>query len=82
MESRAIQIQNSRGLVHDDLPRIHPFVKWAGRKTQLLSKLDEFIPSEFNQYFEPFLGGGAMYFHLISNMNIRFKTYLSQHRVN
>ncbi|MDQ3869710.1 MAG: DNA adenine methylase, partial [Thermoproteota archaeon] len=74
MESRAIQIQNSRGLVHDDLPRIHPFVKWAGRKTQLLSKLDEFIPSEFNQYFEPFLGGGAMYFHLISNMNIRFKT--------
>ena len=77
MQSRAVQTQNSRGLLHNDLPQIHPFVKWAGGKTQLLSRLDEFIPSGFNQYFEPFLGGGAMFFHLISNKNIRFTAYLS-----
>jgi DNA adenine methylase len=77
MQGRAVQTQNSRGLLHNDLPQIHPFVKWAGGKTQLLSRLDEFIPSGFNQYFEPFLGGGAMFFHLISNKNIRFTAYLS-----
>ena len=77
MQSRAVQTQNSRRLLHNDLPQIYPFVKWAGGKTQLLSRLDEVIPSEFNQYFEPFLGGGAMFFHLISNKNIRFTAYLS-----
>src|SRR5919107_448023 len=77
MQSRAVQTQNSRGLLHNDLPQIHPFVKWAGGKTQLLSRLDEVIPSGFNQYFEPFLGGGAMFFHLISNKNIGFTAYLS-----
>ena len=76
MHSKAIQTQNKRGLLPDDLPG-YPFVKWAGGKTQLLSKLDELIPSEFNQYFEPFVGGGAMFFHLISNKNIRFTAYLS-----
>src|SRR5215210_5119627 len=43
MQSRAVQTQNSRGLLHNDLPQIHPFVKWAGGKTQLLSRLDELI---------------------------------------
>jgi DNA adenine methylase len=77
MQSKAIQTQNSRRLLPDDLPQSYPIVKWAGGKTQLLSKLDKFIPSEFNQYFEPFLGGGAMFFHLISRKNIRFTAYLS-----
>jgi DNA adenine methylase len=35
------------------------------------------IPTEFNRYFEPFLGGGAMFFHLISDRNMRFTAYLS-----
>jgi DNA adenine methylase len=55
----------------------YPFVKWAGGKSQLLSELDSMIPSEFNRYFEPFLGGGAMFFHLISDRNMRFSAYLS-----
>lgn len=41
-----------------------PFVKWAGGKTQLLKQIDEHIPQSFNKYIEPFIGGGALYFHL------------------
>jgi len=77
MQSKAIQSRNSQGLCDDDLPQSYPYVKWAGGKTQLLSEIDKTIPSEFNQYFEPFLGGGAMFFHIISNKDIQFTAYLS-----
>lgn len=43
---------------------IHPFVKWAGGKTQLLSKLEDHLPKSFNKYYEPFIGGGALLFKL------------------
>lgn len=42
----------------------HPFVKWAGGKTQILSKLKELMPSEFRDYYEPFTGGGALFFSI------------------
>jgi DNA adenine methylase len=35
------------------------------------------IPSEFNRDHEPFVGGGAMFFHLVSDRNMRFSAYLS-----
>jgi hypothetical protein len=38
-----------------DLRDVHPFVKWAGGKGQLLSELDKLIPNQFDRYFEPFL---------------------------
>lgn len=50
-----------------------PFVKWAGGKTQLLSQYDPYIPSSFGQYFEPFVGGGAMFFHLHNRGMLRGK---------
>ena len=40
---------------------IVPFVKWAGGKRQLLSKIQR-IPENYNHYFEPFVGGGAVFF--------------------
>lgn len=43
---------------------IKPFLKWAGGKTQLLPELIKYIPNEYNKYIEPFIGGGALYFHL------------------
>lgn len=43
---------------------VRPFVKWAGGKTQLLKVITELIPTKFNRYFEPFVGGGALLFKL------------------
>lgn len=41
-----------------------PFVKWAGGKRQIIDKLKEYVPDEFNTYYEPFVGGGALLFEL------------------
>ncbi len=41
-----------------------PFVKWAGGKRWIIKNLNSIIPPKFNNYHEPFLGGGAVYFHL------------------
>lgn len=41
-----------------------PIVKWAGGKTRLLDELAGRAPKRFRRYFEPFIGGGALYFHL------------------
>ncbi|MFZ3058514.1 MAG: Dam family site-specific DNA-(adenine-N6)-methyltransferase [Candidatus Methanoperedens sp.] len=40
------------------------FVKWAGGKTQLLSQFEKFFPTQFNRYYEPFLGSGAVFFYI------------------
>jgi len=63
-----------RQTLKSDVPAAAPFVKWAGGKTQLLHDLDAHIP-EFSRYFEPFLGGGALFFHLSSKF--RFSAFLS-----
>ena len=46
-----------------------PFLKWAGGKGQLLSQLDEHLPADLHKraftYIEPFVGGGAMLFHML-----------------
>ncbi len=41
-----------------------PFVKWAGGKRQVIDKLCEYAPDEFDTYYEPFIGGGALLFEL------------------
>ncbi len=51
---------------HQVLSAPKPFVKWAGGKRQLLSTLEQCIPSKFATYYEPFLGGGAMLFHILT----------------
>lgn len=49
----------SNGLVE-----AQPFLKWAGGKSQLLAQFDPYFPESIASYCEPFVGGGAVFFHL------------------
>jgi DNA adenine methylase len=53
-----------------------PFVKWAGGKRQLLPLITSHVPKKFERYFEPFLGGGAVFFNLVSQ-ETRAKWFIS-----
>jgi DNA adenine methylase len=41
-----------------------PFLKWVGGKAQLLAQFDRLFPKQIDSYYEPFIGGGAVFFHL------------------
>jgi len=46
-----------------------PFVKWAGGKRQFIPILHQNLPEAFGTYYEPFLGGGALLFHILTDKN-------------
>ena len=48
----------------------HPFLKWAGGKRQLIPQMNNFFPKNYNRYIEPFIGGGAVFFHLLPDDSI------------
>ncbi len=53
-----------------------PFLKWAGGKVQLLPQFQQYYPRELREgkietYFEPFLGGGAVFLDIAQNYPIR-----------
>ena len=51
-----------------DRARARPFVKWAGGKRTLVPDIAQRMPESFNTYWEPFLGGGAVFFSLDSRV--------------
>jgi DNA adenine methylase len=56
-------------------PKAKPFLKWAGGKTQLLDAIDRCLPQELERgeitrYVEPFIGSGAVFFHLVRRYTI------------
>lgn len=46
---------------------LQPFTKWTGGKRQLLPIIKSLMPDNYNNYFEPFVGGGALFFDLSPN---------------
>ncbi len=54
-----------------------PFVKWAGGKSQLLDQFEDLFPKTFNNYIEPLVGGGAVFFHLFNTTRIKNKAILN-----
>lgn len=42
-----------------------PFVKWAGGKRQLIPQIRERMPEKYSDYYEPFVGGGAVIFDIL-----------------
>lgn len=67
-----------RYLKKDD-GKIKPFLKWAGGKGQLISEIEKYYPfenSKFNKYAEPFVGGGAVLFDILSKYDLK-EIYIS-----
>lgn len=63
------KIQKTKDFVFSNpISQAKPFVKWVGGKRQLLKQFQNFYPKDFNPitntYFEPFVGGGAVFFNL------------------
>ena len=52
------------------------FIKWSGGKSRSLKIILDNIPSDFNNYYEPFIGGGIVFINIISN-NKKKKSYIS-----
>ena len=54
---------------------VKPFIKWAGGKTQMLKDIKPVYPLELgkkiNRYCEPFVGGGAVLFDVLSNFSLK-----------
>lgn len=59
--------------VEKDESNVKPFLKWAGGKGQLLSEIEKYYPfsdQNINKYAEPFVGGGAVLFDILSKFNL------------
>jgi DNA adenine methylase len=52
---------------HIPKSKAKPFLKWVGGKTQLLTEILPNVPSDYDEYIEPFVGGGALFFALQPN---------------
>ena len=52
-----------------------PLIKWTGSKRPIASKIISYFPKEINCYYEPFLGGGSVFFRLLKS-DISVKKYI------
>lgn len=69
-------------LYNKPIIKAEPFLKWVGGKRQLIPEIEDKLPLKIKnnrricKYFEPFIGGGALFFYLKSKYNIQ-KSYIS-----
>ncbi len=50
--------------INEKVKNARPFVKWVGGKGRLVSELTKYLPETYRDYYEPFVGGGAIFFSL------------------
>jgi len=66
--ARVVLESSGESLIQESTSRrdnlVQPFLKWAGGKRQLVPKIREYLPNDYNLYFEPFIGAGAVLFNL------------------
>lgn len=65
-ESVSALYENLQSSLWGEVPirDVRPFLKWAGGKQQLLAQYEPLFARSSKRYFEPFVGGGAVFFHL------------------
>lgn len=67
---------------------MNPMIKYRGGKSKELPQFEKYIPTDYDTYFEPFIGGGAVFFHLqppkavISDINHRLINFYSEMQTN
>ena len=68
IDARSVRYSKSDG------KKVKPFLKWAGGKGQLLSEIEKYYPFEsgkITKYAEPFVGGGAVLFDILSKYDLK-----------
>ncbi len=80
--ARVVEQGDVRAAPGAELDVARPFIKWVGGKRQLLPRLLDHVPTDAGTYFEPFIGGGALFFAVrpraavLADVNVRLiRTY-------
>lgn len=77
LHHRLLEIDMQLTLTNKKIINAKPFLKWAGGKTQLLKELDTRLPKKvieegvIENYVEPFVGGGAVFFYLKKKYEVK-----------
>lgn len=75
---KPIDARSTRYTISDE-KSVKPFLKWAGGKGQLLKEIEKYYPfdnNEFTKYAEPFVGGGAVLFDILTKYKLE-EIYIS-----
>lgn len=55
---------NSTKIANGKSTKAKPFIQWVGGKREMIPHYNKYLPKKFGVYYEPFLGGGALFFYL------------------
>src|SRR5437879_8615279 len=76
VQTAPVFANNGLRLVDTGRRGLTPFVKWAGGKTSIIHHLLQYVPEHLTDYYEPFLGAGALFLAVCANSS-DFKVHLS-----